>query len=86
MNLLAPVVAQTAAASGWQAASLGGALLNTAAFSLAGIALAAIPEIAGNRPVCGVWVVNHEACGLGIREDTRRITGNLSRFVPHRMG
>jgi glutathionylspermidine synthase len=24
-----------------------------------------------------------EAAGLGIREDTRRITGNLSRFVPH---
>jgi glutathionylspermidine synthase len=49
-------------------------------------ALAPIPIFeGGNRPVCGVWVVNHEACGLGIREDTRRITGNLSRFVPHRM-
>ena len=46
-------------------------------------ALAPIPNYSGNRPVCGVWVVNHEACGLGIREDTRRITGNLSRFVPH---
>ena len=45
--------------------------------------LAPIPEFEGNRPVCGVWMVNHEACGLGIREDTRRITGNLSRFVPH---
>ena len=33
--------------------------------------------------VFGVWVVDHEAAGLGIREDTRRITGNLSRFVPH---
>lgn len=48
-------------------------------------ALAPIPVYGGNRPVCGVWIVNHEACGLGIREDTRRITGNLSRFVPHRM-
>jgi glutathionylspermidine synthase len=48
-------------------------------------ALAPIPVLEGNRPVCGVWLVNHEACGLGIREDTRRITGNLSRFVPHRM-
>jgi glutathionylspermidine synthase len=48
-------------------------------------ALAPIPVFDGNRPVCGVWVVNHEACGLGMREDTRRITGNLSRFVPHRM-
>jgi glutathionylspermidine synthase len=37
----------------------------------------------GQHPVFGVWVVNHEAAGLGIREDTRRITGNLSRFVPH---
>ena len=37
----------------------------------------------GNYPVFGVWVVDHEPAGLGIREDTRRITGNLSRFVPH---
>ena len=48
-------------------------------------ALAPIPNWGGHRPVCGVWVVNHEACGLGVREDTRRITGNLSRFVPHVM-
>jgi glutathionylspermidine synthase len=46
-------------------------------------ALATLPEFAGNHPVCGVWVVDHEPAGLGIREDTRRITGNLSRFVPH---
>ena len=46
-------------------------------------ALAAMPEFDGQRPVFGVWVVDHEPAGLGIREDTRRITGNLSRFVPH---
>jgi glutathionylspermidine synthase len=46
-------------------------------------AVAALPEFGGKRAVCGVWVVDHEAAGLGIREDTRRITGNLSRFVPH---
>jgi len=46
-------------------------------------ALAELPEFGGNRPIFGVWVVDHEAAGLGIREDTRRITGNLSRFVPH---
>ncbi len=46
-------------------------------------ALAPLPEFEGRRPVFGVWVVDHEAAGLGIREDTRRITGNLSRFVPH---
>ena len=42
-----------------------------------------LPEFDGNRAVCGVWVVDHEPAGLGLREDTRRITGNLSRFVPH---
>ena len=43
-------------------------------------------ETPPERPVCGVGMVNHEACGRGLREDTRRITGNLSRCVPHRMG
>ena len=38
----------------------------------------------GNHPICGVWIVAHEACGLGIREDRSRITGNGSRFIPHR--
>jgi len=46
-------------------------------------AAANLPDFDGNHPVLGVWVVDHEAAGLGIREDTRRITGNLSRFVPH---
>lgn len=46
-------------------------------------AAATLPEFDGNHAVCGVWVVDHEPAGLGIREDTRRITGNLSRFVPH---
>ena len=46
-------------------------------------AVAELPEFDGNRAICGVWVVDHEPAGLGIREDTRRITGNLSRFVPH---
>jgi glutathionylspermidine synthase len=46
-------------------------------------ALADLPEFDGQRPVFGIWVVDHEAAGLGIREDHRRITGNLSRFVPH---
>ncbi|MBA3849507.1 MAG: glutathionylspermidine synthase family protein [Opitutus sp.] len=46
-------------------------------------ALAPIPEFSGHRPVFGAWIVDHEPAGLGIREDTRLITGNLSRFVPH---
>ncbi|HEY5909983.1 MAG TPA: glutathionylspermidine synthase family protein [Verrucomicrobiae bacterium] len=44
---------------------------------------AALPDFEGQHPIFGVWMVDHEAAGLGIREDTRRITGNLSRFVPH---
>ena len=39
--------------------------------------LAPIPSFNGNHPVMGVWIIDHEAAGLGIREDTRRITGNL---------
>lgn len=42
-----------------------------------------LPAFDGNHPIFGVWVVDHAAAGMGIREDTRRITGNLSRFVPH---
>ncbi len=37
----------------------------------------------GNYPVLGLWIINHQSAGLGIREDTRRITSNISRFVPH---
>lgn len=39
--------------------------------------------IDGRGAVIGSWVVNNEACGMGIREDDSPITGNLSRFVPH---
>jgi len=46
-------------------------------------ALAPFPDFDGHRPVMGVWVIDHEAGGLGIREDRRRIIGNFSRFVPH---
>jgi glutathionylspermidine synthase len=46
-------------------------------------ALAPVPDLDGHYPVFGIWMIDHEAAGLGIREDTRRITGNLSRFVPH---
>jgi len=44
---------------------------------------ARLPDFDGNHPVLGVWVVDHEAAGLGIREDRSPITGNLSRFIPH---
>src|SRR4051812_35323958 len=37
-------------------------------------AIAGPADFGGNHPVFGVWVVDHEPAGLGIREDTRRIT------------
>ncbi len=37
----------------------------------------------GSRPVLGVWTVDMEPQGLGIRESTGYITNNQSRFVPH---
>ena len=46
-------------------------------------ALADIPAFDGHYPVIGSWVVGAKACGIGIREDTSRITKNTSRFVPH---
>ena len=47
--------------------------------------LARLPNFAGRYPILGSWVVNGWSCGIGVREDTTPITGNLSRFVPHRM-
>ncbi len=43
-------------------------------------------EVDGNYAVLGSWVVNREACGLGVRESSGPITGNRARFVPHVMG
>lgn len=41
------------------------------------------PFIDGHGPVCGLWIVNGQACGMGLREDNSPITGDLARFVPH---
>jgi glutathionylspermidine synthase len=46
-------------------------------------ALATVPNFDGYRPVIGSWIIGQEAAGMGIREDTSLVTGNLSRFVPH---
>ncbi len=35
------------------------------------------------HPVLGLWMVDQECCGLGIRESADLVTGNLSSFVPH---
>ncbi len=45
--------------------------------------LALPPYIDGFAPICGVWIVGDQSCGLGIREDSSPITTNLDRFVPH---
>jgi glutathionylspermidine synthase len=42
-----------------------------------------LSQFDGNYPVIGSWLVNGNACGIGIREDTSPITSNTSRFVPH---
>jgi glutathionylspermidine synthase len=34
-------------------------------------------------PVLGLWMIDQECCGMGIREDATPITGNLSSFDPH---
>lgn len=37
----------------------------------------------GFYAVVGSWLVDHEPCGLSIREDESAITGNSSRFLPY---
>ena len=46
-------------------------------------ALHPAPRFAGNYVIVGSWMVGDEAAGMGLREDTGRITRNTSRFVPH---
>jgi glutathionylspermidine synthase len=37
-------------------------------------------------PVLGLWMIDQECGGMGIREDAGPVTGNLSSFVPHWFG
>jgi len=46
-------------------------------------ALSPLPNFSGFYAVVGSWLVDHEPCGLSIREDENPITGNRSRFLPH---
>ena len=46
-------------------------------------AFAPLFQAGGQHAVLGAWVVGDRACGLGVREDSSRITRDLSRFVPH---
>jgi glutathionylspermidine synthase len=42
------------------------------------------PAIFDNRhTVLGLWMIDQDCCGLGVRESFSPITGNLSSFVPH---
>jgi len=45
--------------------------------------IASIPNIDGNYPIIGSWIIGGEAAGMGIRESNSMITDNVSRFVPH---
>jgi glutathionylspermidine synthase len=38
---------------------------------------------ATRHPVLGLWMIDQECCGLGIRESSGLITDNLSSFIPH---
>ncbi|MCW1884562.1 glutathionylspermidine synthase family protein [Luteolibacter flavescens] len=42
-------------------------------------------EAAGRHVVWGLWMVGDECRGLSARGDTSPVTGNLSRFLPHRI-
>lgn len=42
-----------------------------------------LKEHDGFFPIIGAWVVGSEAAGMCIREDSNRITTNMSNFVPH---
>jgi glutathionylspermidine synthase len=42
-----------------------------------------LPEITGNYPMIGCWLIASRAVGIGIREDTTLVTGTSARFVPH---
>jgi glutathionylspermidine synthase len=45
--------------------------------------LAVLPDFDGAHPVLGVWLVDGQPAGLGVRESDSLITDNQSRFVPH---
>lgn len=42
-----------------------------------------LPNFNGNYPLIGSWVIGQQPAGIGIRESSRLITDNQSRFLPH---
>lgn len=43
----------------------------------------ALPNMDGNKPVIGSWLIGGVPAGMGIRESLGLITNNTSRFCPH---
>lgn len=41
------------------------------------------PDNQPRQPVLGLWMVDQDCCGLGIRESRTPVTDNLSSFIPH---
>jgi glutathionylspermidine synthase len=46
-------------------------------------ALSPLPELDGWRPVIGLWTIEGDPRGIGVREDRHLVTGRGARFVPH---
>lgn len=44
-----------------------------------------LPCFDGWYPVIGSWIIDGEACGVGVREDQDKVTGLGAKFRPHRM-
>lgn len=49
-------------------------------------AYAPLPDFDGWHPMPGVWVIDGEPRGLGMREDRSLVTGRDARLVPHVIG
>ncbi len=49
------------------------------------IVQALAPEAAfdGKHPVLGLWMIDQDCAGMGIRESSTLVTDNLSSFIPH---
>ena len=45
--------------------------------------LVTLPEVEGRFPIIGSWVIGDQAAGMCVREDVKKITTNMSNFIPH---
>ncbi|MFC1235874.1 glutathionylspermidine synthase family protein [Vibrio sp. F74] len=42
-----------------------------------------LPKFGDNYTLIGSWLINDKPAGMSIREDTSRVTQDLSRYIPH---